>query len=389
MANKYHIVESVSEGHPDKVCDQIAEAILDYCLKIDSNAHVACEVFVTKFKLIIGGEVRFHQKNIKLASLKSDISQLAKSVINQIGYTPQTWKSLNELKIDYLINEQSNEIHNQVDQNNSLKFGDNTIAFGHATSIEHIQYFPIKQAIANLIMQKLNLVRKNPNLNRKWNMAPDGKIEIIWKNQSIDRIFLSQQFVVNHNQSKDHNFCRHLFTEIILPVISQYNIQTNQNLVNNFKLTAFFEGGPSADTGLTGRKLMIDSYGTLVNHGGGSYIGKDVTKGDLTLALYARFIAKHLVKSKLCKTITIKVSTVIGNKDVFVKTTSKLDNFDQINRILKAVFKWDLSKIVAKLNLKKLEYRHFATYGFFGRDDIYAPWEQIDDEIIRKIQDHQ
>ncbi len=382
----YHIVESVAEGHPDKICDQIAAAVLDYCLQKDPNAHVACEVFVTSTHLIIGGEITFHKKNLTINAFKNTLCNLALEVIHQIGYNEESWNGLKKLIILCLINEQSQELKAQVDRNHLPRTGDNSISFGYATRRDAHNLFPLQQYLANQIMQKISQIRRNKIANQTWSFAPDGKIEIVWNNLCCEAIYLSQQFLPKYNEVHSAEELKHqILQKIIRPLLVRFNVEISSDWLKKSKLTPFVYGGPNADTGLTGRKLMIDAYGTLIRHGGGSYIGKDPTKGDVSLALYARYIAKHLVEAKICEEVIIKVNTVVGAKRVWISTTSQHQNRAVIKKIFAKIFNWTFGEILQRLKLAQPFYRSFATYGFFGRSAKAAPWEKIDQDLIKRI----
>lgn len=386
MKEQYHIVESVSAGHPDKVCDQIAAAVLDYCLAKDANAHVACEVFATSNHLIIGGEITFHKKTLNVATIKDDIHQLARKTIHAIGYNDKSWKGLSNLQIHYFINEQSQELKAQVDRNHLPRTGDNSISFGYACRENAHNFFPLEQYLANQIMQKISQIRLDHNRNREWQFAPDGKIEIVWNHFRCQAIYLSQQFLPSYSSVHSADDLKtKILQKIIQPLFQRFGVETTSEWLQNSKLTPFVSGGPNADTGLTGRKLMIDSYGTFIRHGGGSYIGKDPTKGDISLALYARYIAKHLVYAEVCDEIIIKVSTVVGAKDVLISTTSRHQNRLIIQKVFANVFNWTFGEIIQRLKLSQISYLPFASYGFFGRSERTASWEKIDLQLIKQI----
>ena len=380
---KKFVVEAVSEGHPDKVCDQIANAILDYCLERDPMAHVACEVFITQKKVILGGEITFHKEGLKITKMKKEVEELAREVIKEIGYDAKTWTDLDRLEVDFLIREQSAEIKWQVDQNHFLRLGDNSISFGYACNSEKDkEYFPVRQLVANRIMEKIRSLRRQ---DRTWNFAPDGKIIIVWNNLQCEKIYLSQQFTA---QLPEDKFKARFFEEIVAPILIDHDLEYDGKMQEKSIITPFLFGGPNADTGLTGRKLMTDSYGPFAPHGGGSFIGKDPTKGDVSLALYARFIAKHLVAAGFCKEITIKIVAGIGQKDVAIYPVTQKLNVEKFDEIIKTVFAWNFQKIVKRLKLttKVVKYRQFANYGFFGRNSD-DPWEIIDEDIIKEIKE--
>ena len=390
------VTESVSEGHPDKLCDQIAQKILDYCLDQDSNTRLACEVFVTAKKLIIGGEIRANFLNttngiarMNYKNFEKQVCKLARKVIdNDVGYTNVSWENLDQLEIDVLFNDQSVEIQKQIESNHTYKLGDNTIVFGYACTKNSINYFPKGQTFANRIMQKLNQIRKNTSLNRKWQLAPDGKVEVFGCDNVIHRIHLCQQFLYPEEKFVDFQNDRQdlLLKKVILPLMEECGFHPAPKSDFQWKVQPFHIGGPVADTGLTGRKIIVDSYGVFAKHGGGSYIGKDFTKGDTSLALYARLIAKHLVIAKIVPQIQIQISAVIGSSKIQITSNAPADKQPIVEKILNKFFQLNFSQIIHKLNSPKTSFFPFASYGFFGRKDHQASWEKIDNRIISQIQ---
>ena len=372
--------ESVSEGHPDKVADQIAEAICDFLLQKDSQARVACEVFVNSKVIFIGGEVK--SRFFKLdAKFKEDIEKLVLMVVCQhIGYTEETWGFLKGLqtkqsKIEIRLHHQSEEIDHRV---GVVGAGDNSTVFGFANS--DLNFFPTFQHLANLILEKINQIRKKNQLLQQqlFRFAPDGKVQILFDrvNNTVQRITLCQQFLHKLSSVEKPTIEAKIRTEVIDPIFVQLGLKP----IYVLSLKDFKKGGPNADSGLTGRKLMIDNYGIFSHHGGGSFAGKDPSKTDRSLALFARFVAKHLVALNLAKEITLQISSVIGEQNPVNITPFAYDqeaDLLTINRVIKKFFSWNLQKIIEQLKLRHTQFLPFGTYGYFGRLAPQSSWETI------------
>lgn len=361
--------ESVSEGHPDKLADQIAEAVLDYVVKKDSNAHVACEVIVMNQKILIGGEIKANKMALN-RNFKDELISLANKVIKKdIGYSEQSWDNLQKLKIEVNIQAQSTEIDQKVSLGKSeIGSGDNSTVYGWAENSNVSEYYPFSQSLANLILKKINQLRKT---NNNFNFGPDGKIQILLKDQKLKAILLCQQFITDISTQKVKE---QIHKEILNPLVEKLFIKD----VNfDFFLTPFFKGGPIADTGLTGRKIAVDNYGTCVRNGGGSFAGKDVTKSDRTLALFARFIAKNIVKLNLTSEIEIQITSRIGQtKNFFIGYSTKKGEKIKINKIIRYFSSWTFKDIIEKLNLRKVSFQKYASYGYFARAEEDAYWEK-------------
>lgn len=372
--------ETVSAGHPDKVADQIAAIFLDFFLAKDSNVKVACEVFVNKNRITIGGEMKSKILSFNIHHEKMLKSKILSFLEREIGYNQVSWKALGrkKLDIDFLINEQSREINSLLKENNHLGAGDNSTVFGFATNTPQTNYFPPFQKLANMILQKIDYIRHQDNLfQNEMQFAPDGKIQIAFAHNSLVQIVLCQQFLEEGNLEFKINQIK---KEIIFPLAKKLNIIFAPNF--QFFLKPFFLGGPAADSGVTGRKILIDNYGTFAYNGGGSFSGKDPSKSDLSLALFARFVAKHLVALNLgFSEITIQVSSIIGNPNLVNITCLNFDSCissseqAKINKIIQTFFSWSFEEIIEKLHLKSIRYLPYTKYSYFGNDT--APWEQL------------
>lgn len=375
--------EAVSAGHPDKIADRISEKMLDFFLEKDENAHVACEVFVTKKSIILGGEIK---TNFKIDDqIKAEIKQLIQDLLKkEIGYNETSWKELNKLEIKFFWNQQSEEIDQMVSKkNHQVGAGDNCTTFGYANNDKN--YFPIFQNIANNILQKIHLWRKKElKWQRLLQFAPDGKIQIIYQEDKIIEIVLCQQVLKNWTPKQKEENKKIIREKIIKPILILFEFK---EFNFDLKIIDFQLGGPASDTGLTGRKIIVDSYGTGIPHGGGCLAGKDPSKTDKSLSLFARYVAKHIVALGLAEEITIQISSIIGKPELVNITCLKNDAFTHnkklIKRIIRKFFWWDLEKIINKLDLKQQKYFPFSKYGYFGSLHKEPSWEKLD--LLKKI----
>lgn len=379
MKNMFN-TESVSEGHPDKIADQISELILDYFMEKDKNSHVACEVYITNNIIIVGGEIR------SKIDFKNEEEEIRKKIINyfknELKFDEKTWPNLcnDKLKILFLLQEQSSEICEKVLVKTGKKItgaGDNTVVFGFANNDKNNDYFPKFQTLANRILFDIQKKRKEKNSSLPF--APDGKIRITIEDEKLNKIILCQQFSeINYKNIKiKEEYKKNIKDKIIIPILTKLKI----NKDFKFDLICFNKGGPYADTGLTGRKLMIDTYGCFSRHGGGAFAGKDLTKTDKTLALFARFIAKHITALELTNEIEIQISSYIGQENNFdisyyVKN-NKENKHELIKKVLDFFINWNLDKIISVLNLKEVKFIECAKYGYFGPDRKEYFWEKL------------
>ncbi len=368
--------ESVSEGHPDKICDQISDAILDACLAQDPYSRVACETFATAHKLIISGEI----------TTKANVNyeQVARNVLSHIGYSIKTGIDPNKYPIEILINKQSHDIaigvNHASDKSEEVGAGDQGIMFGYATN-ETASYMPLALTIAHDLVKTASQLRKDQIFK---NAGPDMKSEVTIdytdkKNPKIHSVLLS----IQHYDNIDLNvFYDYVKNSIIKPIIEKHlpNSSDFKMLIN--PTGRFVIGGPVGDTGLTGRKIIVDTYGGSARHGGGAFSGKDATKVDRSAAYAARHIAKNLVAAGISQEIELQLSYAIGVAEptsiwVDTKNTSKYDESTIIN-IIRKVFNLTPSGIIKELDLQKPWYFKVSSYGHFGRQDITGlPWEQL------------
>ncbi len=370
--------ESVSEGHPDKVCDQISDLILDLYLKHDKNSRVACETLATTNIVVISGEVKSISDNIN----KEIIENKIREKIKEIGYEQPgfDWQSV---KIFNYLHEQSADISMGVDkegEQESLGAGDQGIMFGYACS-ETPSLMPAPIFYAHKILEELSSYRKNnesfflPDSKSQVSMFYEGGVP-----KKVESIVVSTQ----HHETASNIEIREKVIEIIEKAIPSNILPHKNNILIN-PTGRFVIGGPDGDTGLTGRKIIVDTYGGSAPHGGGAFSGKDYTKVDRSAAYIARFIAKNIVAAKISKKCLIQLSYAIGVSDpisIYVETDleSKVDN-QKLIEIIKENF--DLSPLGIKqfLNLDHPIYQPTSAYGHFGRnfDETkgYFSWENL------------
>jgi S-adenosylmethionine synthetase len=370
----YLTCESVSEGHPDKVCDQISDAILDAYLAVDPESRVAVECMITSKKLIIAGEVS--------SSATIDPVAVARRVLQQIGYMEEALGFDGLLgSIENLIQEQSREIGESVDRGGA---GDQGTMYGYATS-ESWYYIPQPLMLAHLMMQKQAELRKNGTL--PW-LRPDAKAQVTmvydegWPDYVIQIVFSTQ-----HEPEIDIGQLEREITRFIIhPILAKYSPKSSPRLLIN-PAGSFVKGDPQAGTGLTGRKIMVDTYGGIYPHGGGAFSGKDPSKVDRSAAYMARYIARHIIEANLAERCTVQLSYAIGLSQplIFEIDTHQTGIMKDwlLSQKIKDLFDLTPAGIIRTLNLKKPIYEASATYGHFGRSQF--PWEQINPALIQKM----
>jgi S-adenosylmethionine synthetase len=342
---KTYTVESVTSGHPDKVCDQFSDAILDACLAQDPRSRVAVESFGGHGFVVIGGEVT--------TNAKVDYEAVAKKVYKDIGYDQ-------ELKFLINIVQQSPDIAQGVDTGGA---GDQGIMYGFATD-ETPEFLPYAIVKVHALAKGLEELRKSGNAN--W-IKPDGKTQITVVDGTIKTILVSTQ----HDDKISHEEIKNTLTEkLIKPVIG--DVSNIEILVN--PTGRFVQGGFEADTGLTGRKIMVDTYCGLISHGGGCFSGKDPTKVDRSAAYMARFVAKNLVANGFAKTCLVSVAYAIGKAEPLMVQALN-EKGEDLTEVVKSNFDFKPLAIIEKLNLRQPIYQQTAAYGHFGKAGL--PWEQI------------
>ena len=379
--------ESVSEGHPDKICDQVSDAILDACLKQDPNSRVACETFATAYKMIISVEIR--------TNAVVDYAKVARQVLTHIGYSSKNGLDPETYPIEILINNQSQDIAQGVDHSSDhqklIGAGDQGIMFGYATD-ETDSYMPLALTIAHDLVKTASKLRKSNDFKYA---GPDMKSEVTLNYSDPQEVKIySVLMSIQHEDKIDLEvFYNYIKESIIKPVVEKHlkNQKEFKILIN--PTGRFVIGGPVGDTGLTGRKIIVDTYGGSARHGGGAFSGKDATKVDRSGAYITRYIAKNIVAAKLAKQIEIQLSYAIGVSEpisIWVNTqgTSQYDD-NVIIKVIKNTFNLTPSGIIADLELQKPWYFKVSAYGHFGRDDIpNLPWEKLDkvSEIKKHLQ---
>ena len=368
--------ESVSEGHPDKLCDAISDAILDECLRQDPTSRVGCECYATTNHIIIGGEITT-KANI-------DYKAIAREVIKEIGYSNVKYGlDYNTCKIDVFVKTQSPDIALGVDKDGA---GDQGMMFGYATN-ETKGLMPLPIVMSHKLVRVATQLRKEGKF--LW-ARPDMKsqVTIDYTNPNKPRIETVLMSVQHDPSYKVREFKKFIKEEIMIPVAKSFNMNTNFKVYIN-PTGKFVVGGPKGDVGLTGRKIIVDTYGGSARHGGGAFSGKDCTKVDRSGAYMARYIAKNIVAAGLADRCEIQLAYIIGKLDpasVMVDTfkTNKIPE----ERILQAIyenFKLQPAQIIEKLELTKPQFRPLASYGHFGRNDIEVKWEELDKvEDLRK-----
>lgn len=369
--SKISVAESVGKGHPDKICDQIADSILDKLLDQDENSRVAIEVMASNRLIIIGGEI----------STKGyvDFIKTAWEILFEIGYTE------NDFTIISNVNNQSKEISSLVNRSqNRLGAGDQSIVYGFATN-ETKNFMPLGQSLAHSLVQKAEFYRKNGQfLEALADMKSQVEVVYDQNNQpKITKMLMSIQHLKNYDQNRFRDF---VLNKIMIPTAKDYDLNSDFKTFIN-QAGEFTIGGPIGDSGLTGRKIIMDSYGDAAHHGGGAFSGKDYTKVDRSGAYIARYIAKNLVAANLADEIEIQLSYQIGFEfpDLVNITYVKNPKFsiDQISQIIRDVFDLRLANLVSQLGLSKPIYQNLAVYGHFGRDDLNLSFEKTD--YVEKI----
>jgi len=374
--------ESVTEGHPDKACDAISDAILDDILSKDPNAHVACETLATKGVIVVSGEVRTEGV--------TEVEKVVKNTIRDIGYHEgNSGVDPEKVKVISMLHEQSPEIAQGVDSENLSEqgAGDQGLMFGYACT-ETPELMPLPIQIAHRLTERLTKLRKSMTI--PW-LRPDGKsqVSVNYKNGtpvSIENVVIATQHddMINEygSEEKELKFVENEVSKhIIMPVLDAYGYPYSEDFIVN-GTGRFVYGGPSADTGLTGRKIIVDTYGGYAPHGGGAFSGKDPSKVDRSATYMARYIAKNIVAAELAERCEIQLSYSIGVAEptsFYVKTfgTGK-KNDEELTGLAREVFPLRPGEIVAHLDLKKPRYRQTAAYGHFGRELDDFTWEKTD-----------
>lgn len=379
--------ESVAEGHPDKVCDQISDAVLDECLKQDKNSRVACETFVSMGLVIVGGEITTEGY--------VDIHKLVRDLVKEIGYTsPNYGFDYKTISILNAIHSQSPDIAQGVNLGKEIGAGDQGSMFGYATK-QTKEYMPLPIILSHKLVMKLAEVRKKKIIPY---LGPDGKSQVTIEYRDgkpirADYVVIAAQHteeVLTKNKKYMRDDAKEeIIKKVVIPVLGEYYDKKTKITING--TGKFVIGGPQSDTGMTGRKIIVDTYGGWVVHGGGAFSGKDPTKVDRSASYMARYIAKNIVAAGLADECLIQLAYCIGMTEpvsLMVNTfgTGKIPD-KKLEILIRKVFPLSPKGIIQHLNLLRPIYKKTSVYGHFGREDEDFTWEKIDmiDEIHSKI----
>ncbi|NLL51174.1 MAG: methionine adenosyltransferase [Peptococcaceae bacterium] len=390
MGYKLFTSESVTEGHPDKVCDQISDAVLDAVIEKDKNCRVACETSVTTGLVLLSGEIT--------TNCYVDIPKIVRETIRKIGYTRAKFgfdaetcavlTSIEEQSSDIAMGvNQALEVRNSDSEVEELGAGDQGMMFGYATA-ETEEYMPMPISLAHKLARRLAELRKNEQIKY---LRPDGKTQVTVEYRDgkpfrVDTVVVSTQ---HHPDVSQEQIRKDVLEQVVYPIIPSTMLDKNTHYFVN-PTGRFVIGGPHGDAGLTGRKIIVDTYGGMARHGGGAFSGKDPTKVDRSGAYAARYVAKNVVAAGLAERCELQIAYAIGVASpvsVSVETfgTSKISN-DKIAECIKQVFDLRPAAIIRTLDLLRPIYLQTAAYGHFGRPDLDLPWERLDKaEELRKL----
>jgi len=388
--------ESVGEGHPDKVCDTVSDYILDACLQVDPQSRVACECYAKSNVLIVGGEITIPSIGQRHPSEVLDFIQIARQAVREIGYThPDDLFHADRIFIHLLVTGQSPDIAQGVDPRKAKGkktakqgAGDQGMMFGYACD-ETPELMPAPIMFAHRLGRELNRIRKSGKV--EW-LRPDSKtqVSVAYENGrpvAITSVVMSTQHTADVDHKEVEDFCIRQVIQRVLP----RNLLTpkTQYLIN--PTGRFVVGGPHGDTGLTGRKIIVDTYGGMGRHGGGAFSGKDPTKVDRSAAYMARWVAKNVVAAGLARRCEIQFAYAIGyHKPLSVS----VDTFgtatvpeERILRAVQKVFNFEPAEIIRQLDLRRPIYKKTTNYGHFGKDDPDLTWERTDkvEELKRAV----
>ena len=364
--------ESVSAGHPDKICDQISDAVLDACLAQDKNSRVACETMVKNNNVILGGEIT--------TTAEIDYEQIARNVVKDIGYNHEALGfSYDSFKFTNYISEQSQDISEGIAQGEQLGSGDQGIMFGYACR-ETPELMPLPISLAHQLTRRHEALRQDKSLG----LRPDAKSQVAveyndnYQPKRIDSIVFSSQ----HDPDLSLEQLRDLILEEIIHKTLPQDFIDNKTKFFINPAGRFEIGGPVGDCGLTGRKIIVDTYGGMARHGGGAFSGKDPSKVDRSAAYALRQVAKSLVAADLCDYCEIQASYAIGiakPTSIFVNTfESNKVAINEIEGLLLSRFDLTPSGIIKNLDLLNTKYKDTSVYGHFGREDKNFKWEAIE-----------
>lgn len=368
--------ESVTEGHPDKLCDQISDAVLDYALSKDPRSRVACECLATTGLVVIAGEIK--------TSTYIPMADVARKTIEEIGYNDGVFGFDHKAcAVMVCVGEQSQDISQGVTEGEGLHkeqgAGDQGLMFGFACD-ETPELMPLPISLAHKLTKKLSDVRKANGLKY---LRPDGKSQVTIEYNDDGTPKCVQTVVISTQHSDDvshEQICKDVKKHVIEPVCGSY--LTKDTIYHINPTGRFVIGGPPGDCGLTGRKIIVDTYGGYSRHGGGAFSGKDPSKVDRSAAYAARWVAKHVVKAGLAKKCEVQVAYAIG---VAAPVSMRVDTFGTgkisdraLEKAVNAVFDLRPAAIIKDLDLLKPQYRQVAAYGHMGREDLSVKWEKCD-----------
>ena len=383
--NKYTFTsESVSEGHPDKVCDALSDAILDEYLSQDPTSRVACETMATTGTVFVSGEVT--------SSGSIDVEKIVKKTLNEIGYNdPAFGMDCNTVKIISMLDKQSPEIAQGVNEGDGLHeeqgAGDQGLMFGFACN-ETDELMPLPIHLSHRLVEKMTELRKSGVV--PW-LRPDSKsqVSVLYHDDlpvSISKVVIATQhddmLSKFSNEKEEHSFVeKEIIDKVIKPILDTCGLPYSEDFIVN-GTGRFVFGGPEADTGLTGRKIIVDTYGGYAPHGGGAFSGKDPSKVDRSAAYMARYIAKNIVAAELANKCEVQFSYSIGVAEptsFYVKSFGTSEHSDEnLTKLAQSVFPLKPAGIINHLQLKYPRYRQTAAYGHFGRENNLFTWEQTD-----------
>jgi S-adenosylmethionine synthetase len=372
MSDRYYLFtsESVTEGHPDKVCDQISDAVVDAVLAQDPSGHVACETLVTQGQVVVAGEVTFNGTPL-------NVEGLVRGVLASIGYDPATGFDGATIPILNLIHEQSRDINQGVECGGA---GDQGMMFGFAC-LETPQLMPAPIQWSHDLAKKLAEVRKSGQLDY---LRPDGKTQVTVAYNGHHPVRIDKVVVASHHAAEvsDEQVKRDLEAMVVRPVLEPMGMMDEQTQVIVNRTGRFVIGGPVGDTGVTGRKIIVDTYGGMARHGGGAFSGKDSTKVDRSAAYMMRYIAKNLVAAGIAERVELEIAYVIADEKpmgIYVDTygTGKIPE-SAIRELVAAHFDLSPNGIIKHLDLRRPQFLPTAAYGHFGRTDLDVRWEHVD-----------
>ncbi|QVK20677.1 methionine adenosyltransferase [Mycoplasmatota bacterium] len=385
MEKKLFTSESVTEGHPDKVCDQISDAILDAILTLDPEARVACETTVTTGLVLVTGEIT--------TTSYVPIQDIVRKTLTEIGYTRSKYGfDAENVSVLVSLDSQSPDIAQGVNENEGAYSqqgaGDQGLMFGYACD-ETEEYMPLSLVLSHKLTKQLAKIRKEKTLDY---LRPDGKSQVTiefdesGKPKRVHTIVVSTQHseAVTYKQIQED-----INKHVILPIVPNHLIDSDTKLYIN-PTGKFVIGGPKGDAGLTGRKIIVDTYGGVARHGGGAFSGKDPSKVDRSAAYAARYISKNVVAAGLASKCEIQLSYAIGVADpisigIDTFNTNKVSE-EVIIKAIRENFGLKPKEIIDSLQLKRPIYRQTAAYGHFGRNDLDLPWEKLDK--VKKLKEY-